>query len=175
MTTDAGVAIREAVPGDAPHIAVIYNEGIKGRNATFETSERTSEEVLAWFDSYALGVAHPFLVATDASGEVEGWVRASLYRSRECYAGVAEVSAYVAEASRGKGIGSALMSGFIGACEGAGIWKLVSRVFPENVASRAMCARHGFREVGTYEKHGRMDGVWRDVVIVERIIPANIR
>jgi phosphinothricin acetyltransferase len=66
------------------------------------------------------------------------------------------------------------MTAFIPACEQAGLWKLVSRLFPENAASRALCRRHGFREVGVYEKHARLDGAWRDVVIVERLIARNL-
>jgi phosphinothricin acetyltransferase len=65
------------------------------------------------------------------------------------------------------------MSALIESCERAGFWKLVSRVFPENTASRALLASLGFTEAGVYRKHARLDGVWRDVVIVERLIPAN--
>jgi phosphinothricin acetyltransferase len=71
-------------------------------------------------------------------------------------------------------VGDALMHAFVPACAAAGLWKLVSRIFPENAASRALCARHGFREVGTYEKHGKLDGAWRDVVVVERLLPENL-
>ena len=78
------------------------------------------------------------------------------------------------EAYRGQGVGAALMTAFIPACERAGLWKLLSRIFPENTASRALCARFGFREVGIYEKHAQLDGVWRDVVIVERLLPGTI-
>jgi phosphinothricin acetyltransferase len=66
------------------------------------------------------------------------------------------------------------MDAFIPAAEAAGLWKLLSRIFPENIASRTLCKRVGFREVGIYEKHATLDGVWRDVVIVERLLPGNI-
>lgn len=155
-------------------MAGIYNEGIRGRMATFETVERTEADVRRWLEGN-----HPFLVAErDGEGgaaEVVGWARASEYRPRACYAGIGEISVYVAARARGQRVGDALMTAFIPACAAAGLWKLVSRAFPENAPSRAMCARHGFREVGTYEKHARLDGVWRDVVIVERLIAENIR
>ena len=167
----ASISIRDAQPRDAAAIAEIYNEGILGRGATFETSERTAGDVMRWFTS-PTKVARPFLVA-ERGGEVVGWVRASEYRARACYDGVAEVSAYVAASARGQRVGDALMGRFVIACGECGIWKILSRVFPENTASRALCARHGFREVGVYERHAQLDGVWRDVVIVERLIAAN--
>jgi L-amino acid N-acyltransferase YncA len=83
---------------------------------------------------------------------------------------VAEFSVYVTSTERGRRVGDALMAAFLPACEAAGFWKVLSRIFPENAASRALCARHGFREVGMYERHARLDGVWRDVVIVERLL-----
>jgi len=167
----ASISIRDAAPRDAAAIAEIYNEGIRGRGATFETVERTAADVVRWLTAPSK-VPRPFLVAEGAS-EVLGWVRASEYRSRACYDGVAEVSAYVAASARGQRVGDALMGHFVIACGACGIWKILSRVFPENTASRALCARHGFREVGVYERHAQLDGVWRDVIIVERLIPEN--
>ena len=157
--------IRPAAAGDAPAIARIYNEGIRGRGATFETRERTADEILPWFGD----PRHPVLAA-ELEGRVVGWVAASTYRARECYAGIAEFSVYVAGEARGRRVGDALMAAFIPACQAAGLWKVLSRIFPENTASRALCARHGFREVGVYERHGQLDGAWRDVVIVERLL-----
>lgn len=165
MTTQAaGATIRHAVPGDAEAIARIYNEGIRSRLATFETRERDPDEIRPWFDG-----RYPVLVA-ERDAEVVGWVAGSAYRARECYAGVAEFSVYVAEEARGVRIGDALLREFLEACQGRGFWKVLSRIFPENAASRALCARHGFREVGTYRRHARLDGAWRDVVIVERLL-----
>jgi L-amino acid N-acyltransferase YncA len=157
--------IRAATVADAPAIAAIYNEGIADRIATFETRDRSAADILPW-----LGCArHPVLIA-ERDGHVRGWIAASAYRHRGCYDGVAEFSVYVARDGRGRRIGDALMTAFLPACAGAGLWKLISRIFPENAASRALCARHGFREVGTYRRHARLDGVWRDVVIVERLL-----
>lgn len=157
--------VRPAAPADAPAITAIYNEGIRGRGATFETRERAPDEVLAWLGD----PRHPVLVA-EAEGAVVGWAAASTYRARECYAGIVEFSVYVAGSARGRRVGDALLAAFLPACEAAGAWKVLSRIFPENAASRALCARHGFREVGTYRRHGKLDGAWRDVVIVERLL-----
>jgi phosphinothricin acetyltransferase len=167
------IATRPAAVADAGAVAAIYNEGIRGRGATFETAERAAADVRAWLDAPDAGL-HPFLVAVAGDGTLVGWVRASSYRPRACYARIGEFSVYVAEAARGRRVGDALMAAFVPACAAAGLAKLVSRIFPENRASRALCARHGFREVGTYEKHAKLDGVWRDVVIVERLIPENL-
>lgn len=110
------------------------------------------------------------MVVAEAGAErvVVGWAAASTYRPRECYAGIGEFSIYVDTVARGQGVGKALMHAFMEACREAGLWKLVSRVFPENRGSLALLAACGFREVGVYQRHGKLDGVWRDVVIVER-------
>src|SRR5262249_54395700 len=92
------------------------------------------------------------------------------YRPRACYAGIAEVSVYVAHHARGHGAGRLVLKALMDAAREAGFWKFVSRVFPENAASRAMLRSLAFREVGIYEKHGQLDGQWRDVVIVERLL-----
>lgn len=161
----APLAMRPAAPSDAPAIAGVYNEGIRARIATFEVRERSAEEVLAWLGH----PRYPVLVA-ERDGQVVGWIAASKYRERECYAGIAEFSVYVRASARGQRVGDALMAAFLPACEAAGLWKVLSRIFPENTASRALCARHGFREVGLYERHARLDGLWRDVLIVERLL-----
>src|SRR3954468_23828061 len=158
---------RHATPEDAPVIAQIYNQGIADRVATFETSPRAAEDVRAWFDG-----AHPIVVVEDDQALI-AFASTSTYRPRACYAGIAEFSVYVARSQRGRGVGRLAMQTLIAAAEQAGLWKLVSRVFVENAASRSLLQSLGFREVGIYEKHGRLDGIWRDVVIVERFIEAN--
>jgi len=155
---------RLATPEDAEAIARIYNEGITDRIATFETRLRSAEEVRAWFAG-----RHPIVIVEEA-GQVIAFASASTYRPRECYAGIAEFSVYVTREARGKGAGRLAMQALLEAAEGAGFWKLLSRVFVENMASRALLASLGFREVGVYEKHAQLDGVWRDVVIVEKLM-----
>lgn len=159
---------RPASPDDAERIAQIYNEGIEDRVGTFETRPRSSADIRAWFDG-----VHP-IVVVEHQGEVIAFASTSSYRSRDCYAGIAEFSVYVARASRGLGAGRIAMRALIEAVKPAGIWKLVSRIFVENTASRKLMAAMGFREVGIYEKHAQLDGRWRDVVIVERLIPENL-
>jgi L-amino acid N-acyltransferase YncA len=156
---------RSATTADAPAIAAIYNEGIEDRVATFETRHRSVDDVRAWFDG-----RHPVIVVTDDSNLVVAWASTSAYRPRECYAGVAECSVYVARRARGQGAGRIALQALIAAARKAGYWKLLSRIFPENHASRALVRSVGFREVGTYERHAKLDGQWRDVVIVEYFI-----
>lgn len=159
---------RIATHEDGEAIAAIYNQGIEDRVATFETRMRNSADVRMWFDG-----THP-VVAVEHEGRLIAFASTSSYRPRECYAGIAEFSVYVAREARGRGAGRVAMEALIREAERAGLWKLVSRVFPENAASLRLLRSVGFREVGTYQKHAMLDGKWRDVVIVERLIPANL-
>ena len=158
---------RVAAEADAEAIARIYNEGIADRVATFETEPRTPGDI-----ARGLRERSPRwpTVVVEREGGVIAWASASEYRSRPCYAGVAEFSVYVERDARGTGAGRAAMEALVRECEGRGIWKLVSRVFPENEPSRKLLAKVGFREVGTYRRHAKLDGAWRDTVIVERLI-----
>jgi len=155
---------RPATLEDAADMARIYNQGIADRTATFETRTRTESDVRAWFDG-----AHP-LIAIEEEGAVVAFAASFQYRPRACYAGIAETSVYVDRAFRRHGAGRLALESLIAAAADAGFWKLVSRIFVENAASRRLVAALGFREVGIYEKHGQLDGVWRDVVIVERLL-----
>ena len=110
------------------------------------------------------------LVVVESDGEVVAWAVAHRYRDRAAYAGVGDFSVYVARGERGQGLGRVAVQGLIDECERRGLWKLVSRVFPENEASLALCRSLGFREVGVYRRHAKLDGEWRDVVIVERLL-----
>jgi phosphinothricin acetyltransferase len=159
---------RLATAADAEDIACIYNAGIQDRVGTFETRERTPADVRRWFDG-----RHPIVVVEDADDRVIAFASTSRYRDRECYGGIAEFSVYVDREARGRGVGRIAMDAIIDAARAAGYWKLVSRVFVENVPSRALLSKVGFREVGVYRRHARLDGAWRDVVIVERLIPEN--
>jgi len=158
---------RLAAVADADAIARIHNEGIADRVATFETDPRTPTAIARGLRERA--DRWPTVVV-ERDGEVIAWAAASEYRARACYAGVAEFSVYVARSARGTGAGRAAMDALMRECERRGFWKLVSRVFPENEASRKLLAAVGFREVGTYRRHAKLDGEWRDTVIVERLI-----
>ena len=157
-----------ATPEHAEAIARIYNEGIGERIATFETRPRKAADIQDWFED-----GYPVVVVED-DGTVISFANASAYSPRECYSGVAEFSVYTVGEARGRGAGALAMEALISAAEGAGFWKLVSRVFVENRPSRELLLTLGFREVGVHEKHARLDGLWRDVVVVERLIPANL-
>jgi phosphinothricin acetyltransferase len=164
------LTIRQAGHDDAAAIAEIYNQGIAERAATFETEPRSADDIRSRLGDQA---RFPLLVAEDA-GTVIGWAGLSSYRPRACYAGIVEFSIYLDRAVRGRGVGRQLLEALVGAARGRGYWKLVSRIFPFNTASRALCRACGFREVGVYEKHGCLYGQWIDVVIVERLIPENL-
>jgi len=154
MAETLAIRVRPATRDDA--ITCIYNEGIRGRGATFEMRDRVVADVLPWFDDPRF----PILVAMEGDAVV-GWAAASAYRARACHAGIAEYSIYVATSHHGCGVGRALMPAFLAALEAAGFWKVLSRLFPENRASRDLCRRFGFREVGVYQRHAQLDGVCR--------------
>jgi len=156
--------IRPMTPADWPAVRTIYNEGIATRNATFITA---SPEWPEWDGGHLQSCR---LVADDA-GRVMGWAALSPVSSRCVYAGVAEVSVYVAAAAQGRGIGRALLAALVEASEADKLWTLQAGILPENVGSVAIHERCGFRLVGRREKLGRMDGVWRDVLLMERRSP----
>jgi L-amino acid N-acyltransferase YncA len=155
------VEVRDLRSEDWAEVARIYAEGIATGNATFET------EVPAWAAWDAAHLAeHRFLAERD--GRVVGWIALSPASRRPCYAGVAEISVYVAEDARGNGVGTELLAAVVESAERAGLWTLQTSVFPENEPSLALLRRFGFRTVGTRERIGRLHGVWRDTVLVER-------
>jgi len=153
--------IRDLRPGDWPEVAVIYAAGVATRNATFET------DVPSWEDWDARHLAQPRLVALEA-GAVVGWAALSPASPRECYAGVAEDSVYVAPGEQGRGVGQALLEELVARSEAEGLWTLQTSIFPENVASLALHQRCSFRVVGVHERIAQLDGVWRDTVLLER-------
>lgn len=134
-----------------------------------ETRERGAEDIRGWLGN----PMYPVLVAEE-EGKVLGWISASSHRPRQGYAGIAEFSVDVGSKAHSKGVGSALMAAFIPAREKAGLWKILSRIFPGNTASLALCRKFGFREVGVFRQHGKLEEVWRDVMIVERLLEANL-
>jgi L-amino acid N-acyltransferase YncA len=165
------VTIRPARRADAVTITDIYNVGIAERTATFETEPRSVEQIAQKIEQ---ADRFPLLIAEDTdTGLVVGWAGVSEYRPRACYAGIGEFSIYLAVSARGQGIGKRLLLALIDAARDRGFWKLLSRVFLFNTASRNLCRACGFREVGIYQKHAMLDGQWLDVVIVERLIESD--
>jgi L-amino acid N-acyltransferase YncA len=159
-------AIRDAARTDAEAVAAIYNEGIETRLATFETRLRTTADIESWL---AAGERLPVLVA-EADQEVLGWARILAYSDREVYGGVGEVSVYVTARARGRGIGTRLLQALQDRAQALGYWKLTGKLFTANAASAAMIRRCGWREVGMHLKHAKLDGQWRDVLLVERVL-----
>jgi L-amino acid N-acyltransferase YncA len=159
-----GVEVRPFRDDDWPAVHAIYAEGIATGNATFEA------EVPA-FERWA--ITHPsehrFVAVRD--GVVVGWVAATPVSDRCVYAGVLEHSVYVDARVRGEGVGRRLLETLIADADAAGIWTIQSGIFPENVASVELHKRCGFRVVGTRERLGQLDGVWRDVLLMERRTP----
>lgn len=153
--------LRAMGPADWPAVRRIYEEGIATGDATFEISAPSWEK---WDDQH-LAVGR--LVA-ELDGEVVGWAALSGVSDRCVYAGVAEVSVYVAGTARGHGVGGELLQALIQASEAAGFWTLQAGIFPENTASLAIHARAGFREVGRRERLGQLLGRWRDALLLER-------
>ena len=148
---------------DWPAVEAIYAEGIATRHATFETAAPS-------WDEFDTGRHSEHRLVAVESGVVVGWAALSPTSTRACYAGVAEHSVYVARAARGTGAGRAALDAMCRAYAERGFWKIVSRIFPENTASLRLHERCGFRVVGVYQRHGKLDGEWRDCVIVERLL-----
>jgi phosphinothricin acetyltransferase len=155
------VSIRQLEATDWPHVRAIYLRGIATGQATFETTAPTWEAWAAAHLEFARVVAL-------SDGELCGWAALSPVSKRAAYAGVAEVSVYVAEEFRKRGIGLKLLQRLIAESEQHGIWTLQASVFPENAATVALHQRCGFREVGRRERIGRLNGVWRDTMLLER-------
>ena len=167
MVVTTELRTRAATLADAAVIAAIYNEGIADRIATFETEPRSAIDIAEWFTREHL-VA---IAETGATGPV-GFAASFPYSSRACYRGIGEFSVYVRRDYRGRGAGRAVLAALIEAAKTAGLHKLTSRVFPENGASRALLKGLGFEEIGIHRRHGKLDGIWRDCVIVERLLDA---
>jgi len=159
------VRIRAARAEDAAAVADIYNAGIRERTSTFETRERGPAEL-----AHAIASGrHPFLVA-DLDGRVAGFAATSEYSERDCYAGVAECSVYVDAELRGRGAGTALLDALAAEAGRRGFHKLIGKLFDTNEQSLRLVERAGFRVVGTHRRHGQLDGEWRDVILVERLL-----
>lgn len=153
--------IEPMTAGDWDAVREIYQQGIDTGNATFETRV---PEWAAWDNSHRSDCR----LVVNAGRQVIAWAALSPTSRRQVYAGVAEVSIYVAASARGQGVGKILLLALVDASEAAGIWTLQAGIFPENVSSISLHKGVGFREIGYRERVGRMNGLWRDVVLLER-------
>jgi L-amino acid N-acyltransferase YncA len=161
MQSAASISIGELTLRDWPEVRTIYREGIATGNATFE---KTAPDWGRWNAEHLEACR----MVARLGFEVVGWAALSPVSSRGVYAGVAEVSVYVARRAQNQKIGTRLLAALIEASERAGIWTLQAGIFPENTASIELHKRRGFRTVGTRERLGCMDGRWRDVTLMER-------
>jgi L-amino acid N-acyltransferase YncA len=160
-----GFAIRPARVADAHELAQIYNQGIAARVATFETREQSARELAVLIESGALA-----LVA-ERDGTVVAFVKVGPYDdASHYYSGIGEATLYVDQRARRSGVGRALMEAVATAAEERGYYKLVGKIFTSNAPSIALVAGCGWREVGIHRRHGRLDGEWKDVVVVERLL-----
>jgi phosphinothricin acetyltransferase len=161
MSENISVEIRPLLPDDWPAVQTIYKEGIATGNATFE------DDAPAWEEWDPAHLREGRLVAR-REGAVVAWAALSPVSGRCVYSGVAEVSVYVSSAARGMGIGRKLLEALVKESEEKGFWTLQAGIFPENEASLALHKTCGFRIVGRRERLGKMDGRWRDVILLER-------
>jgi L-amino acid N-acyltransferase YncA len=152
--------VRELRRDDWPAVRAIYEDGIRGGDATFETEAPSWE---AW------DAVHPQLrLVAERDGAVVGWAALSPHSPRRCYRGVGDVSVYVRQSARGAGVGRFLLEELVDRSEQAGYWTLTAGIFPENDASLRLHRACGFRELGVHRRLGELGGVWRDVVWLER-------
>ena len=161
---DGGV--RPARPDDAAAIAAIHAQGIEERTATFRTEPPAPREVAEWI---ARGGRFPVLVYEDRDG-VAGAAWVVPYAAADFYAGVGEYAVYVARRARGRGVGRALLEAACAEAARLGYWKLIGKLFTTNDASIELAHSCSFRDVGVHHRHGRLDGDWRDVLVVERLV-----
>lgn len=157
--------MRRASLGDAEAMCAIYNAAIAERGSTFETEPRSAGD----FERRIDDARFPLLVG-DAGEGVIGWAGLASYSNRPCYAGIGECSVYVAVDARGRGVGTALTEALASAAEENGFHKLIGKLFTDNTASRRLVERCGFSSVGLHRRHGQLDGNWRDVLVVERLL-----
>ncbi|MGH9325719.1 MAG: arsinothricin resistance N-acetyltransferase ArsN1 family A [Terriglobia bacterium] len=164
--------IRAARADDAKEIARIYNQGVQDRIATFENSYVSPEERYLWLVSRP--EKYPVLVA-EVKHTLMSWASLSPYSPRACYSGIAELSIYVDRSLRGHGLGQELMKGMQQAAREKGFYKLVGRIMEANQPGRKLCEVTGWREVGLHKKHTKLGDEWHDLVLVEYLIPENLK
>lgn len=164
--------VRPARVEDAKEIARIYNQGVQDRAATFENAYVTPEERYLWIVSRP--DKYPVLVA-EVKHTLMGWASLTPYSPRACYQGIAELSIYIERSLRGHGVAQQLMKAMQDAAREKGFFKLMGRLMADNEPARKLCQLMGWREVGTHEKHGKLGEEWHDLLLVEFMIPENMK
>ncbi|MGA9747304.1 MAG: metalloregulator ArsR/SmtB family transcription factor [Nocardioides sp.] len=155
------VTTRQVTDNDMSTVLAIYAQGLATRNATFETALPTAEQLRAtWLPEMAW--------VAELDGQVVGWTAVTSVSARACYAGVGETSVYVAETARGRGVGKALLFTQVTEADRNGLWTLQTSIFPENRASLALHHSAGYRTLAVRTRIARLDGIWRDTVLLER-------
>jgi L-amino acid N-acyltransferase YncA len=173
MTEWSGpLKIRPARVGDAKEIARIYNQGVQDRAATFENAYVTPEERYLWLA--ARPDKYPVLVA-EVKHTLMGWTSLTPYSPRHCYDGIAELSIYIERSLRGHGVALELMKAMQNTASEKGFHKLIGRIMADNQPARKLCQATGWREVGIHDKHGKLASEWHDLVLVEFLIPENLK
>ena len=163
MTGD--VRIRAARKDDAPRLAEIFNQGIEDRVATFQTARQDAAALAS-----VIAGERPVVVG-ELDGEIAGWAKVGAYDDdHDYYAGVGEATLYVAREARRLGLGKSLLEALARKAESRGFHKLIGKIFTSNEASIALVRECGWREVGVHLRHGRLDGEWKDVLVVERLL-----
>lgn len=165
MLRTEGLLLRPAAHADVDAICAIHNAAIAERSSTFETEPRAPRDLEGKIGDQRF----PLLVGDAGDGAV-GWAGLAPYSSRPCYAGIGECSVYVASEARGRGVGTALTEALASAARDSGFHKLIGKLFTDNTASLRLVERCGFSSVGLHRRHGRLDGAWRDVLVVERLL-----
>lgn len=146
-------------------MCAIYNAAISERSSTFETKPRSAAD----FEAKIGDNRFPLLVSDGDKGII-GWAGIASYSARPCYAGIGECSVYVAASARGRGVGTALTEALAAAAEQRGFHKMIGKLFTDNLASVRLVERCDFKAVGVHLRHGQLDGAWRDVLVVERLL-----
>src|SRR3954463_3213200 len=160
----ASLSIRPADPADAERIAAIFNQGVEDRVATFEANPASREDSARW-------IADDLVIVGERDGSLLGWAKAGPYADdHPYYAGVREATLYVERGARRTGVGRALLDALAVAAAGDGAHKLVGKIFTSNEPSIAMVGDLGWREVGVHRRHGTLDGEWKDVLVVEKLL-----
>jgi phosphinothricin acetyltransferase len=162
-----GLTVRTATPRDAVAVARIHAAGIATRTATFEPEAPTPAEVL---HRIVVSTAPYAFVVAELEGRVVGWAATSPHSPRQCFSGIAEIAVYVDAAAQGRGVGAQLLAELRERSEAAGLHKLLGRVLPGNLAAASLFAGHGFTDAGVLRRHARVDGEWRDCVLVEALL-----